>query len=77
MKNFTRLSQFRSLFEMGITKEESLRIWGETYSPVLKKSENRYVTEKKKIAEMDKSPNFAPSKSAKNSVFNKFRKMFD
>lgn len=51
MKNFTRLSQFRSLFEMGITKEESLRIWGETYSPVLKKSENRYVTEKKKIAE--------------------------
>ncbi|MDO5523850.1 MAG: molecular chaperone DnaJ [Bacteroidia bacterium] len=34
-------------------------------------------TEKKKILEMDKSPNFAPSKSAKKSVFNKFKKMFD
>ncbi|ULB34917.1 MULTISPECIES: hypothetical protein [Proteiniphilum] len=25
----------------------------------------------------DKSPNFAPSKSARKSVFKKFRKMFD
>lgn len=51
MKNFTRLSQFRSLFGMGITKEESLRIWGEAYSPALMKSVNRCVDEKKKIAE--------------------------
>lgn len=39
--------------------------------------ENLSDAEKKKIAEMDKSPNFAPSKSARKSVFNKFRKMFD
>ena len=39
--------------------------------------ENLSDAEKKKIAEMDKSSNFAPSKSARKSVFNKFRKMFD
>ena len=39
--------------------------------------ENLSDAEKKKIAEMDKSENFAPSKSAKKSVFNKFKKMFD
>ncbi len=39
--------------------------------------ENLIDSEKKKIEEMDKSPNFAPSKSARKSVFNKFRKMFD
>lgn len=39
--------------------------------------ENLSDAEKKKIAEMDKSPNFAPSKSARKSLFNKFRKMFD
>ena len=39
--------------------------------------ENLSESEKKKIAEMDKSENFAPSKSAKKSVFNKFKKMFD
>ncbi len=39
--------------------------------------ENLSDAEKKKIEEMDKSPNFAPSKSARKSVFNKFRKMFD
>ena len=33
--------------------------------------------EKKVLAEMEKSPNFEPSKSAKKSVFNKFKKMFD
>ena len=39
--------------------------------------ENLSDAEKKKISEMDKSENFAPSKSAKKSVFNKFKKMFD
>lgn len=39
--------------------------------------ENLSDSEKKKIEEMDKSPNFAPSKAAKKSVFNKFKKMFD
>ncbi len=33
--------------------------------------------ERKLMEEMDKSPNFAPSKTAKKSVFNKFKKMFD
>lgn len=33
--------------------------------------------EKKVLAEMEKSPNFEPSKSVKKSVFNKFKKMFD
>ncbi|MDD3561786.1 MULTISPECIES: molecular chaperone DnaJ [Petrimonas] len=39
--------------------------------------ENLSDAEKKRVAELDKSPNFIPSKSAKKSVFNKFRKMFD
>ena len=39
--------------------------------------ENLTDAEKKKIEELDKSSNFVPSKSAKNNVFNKFRKMFD
>ena len=39
--------------------------------------ENLTDAEKKKIEELGKSSNFEPSKSAKSSVFNKFRKMFD
>ena len=39
--------------------------------------ENLTDKEKKLLSEMEKSPNFEPSKSAKKSVFNKFKKMFD
>lgn len=39
--------------------------------------ENLSTAEKKKIEELDKSPNFAPSKSAKDSIFSKFKRMFD
>ncbi len=39
--------------------------------------ENLSDNEKKTIAEMEKSENFVPSKSAKNSIFNRFKKMFD
>lgn len=33
--------------------------------------------ERKAVEEMDKSPNFIPSKTAKKTVFEKFRRMFD
>ncbi|OPZ14490.1 MAG: Chaperone protein DnaJ [Bacteroidetes bacterium ADurb.BinA261] len=39
--------------------------------------ENLTDKEKKLLSEMEKSPNFEPSKSAKKNVFNKFKKMFD
>ena len=39
--------------------------------------ENLNDKERKWLQEMDKSENFEPSKSAKKSVFNKFKKMFD
>ena len=39
--------------------------------------ENLSEQEKKTLAEMDKSENFIPSKSAKNNLFSRFRKMFD
>ncbi len=35
------------------------------------------ASEKKKIEELDKSDNFAPTESAKKSIFSKFKKMFD
>ena len=39
--------------------------------------ENLSDAEKKKLEELESSSNCAPSKSAKKSVFNKFKKMFD
>lgn len=39
--------------------------------------ENLSSKERKQIEEMEKSDNFTPSTSAKKSVFNKFKKMFD
>lgn len=39
--------------------------------------ENLTDKEKKLLSEMEKSPNFEPSKSVKKNVFNKFKKMFD
>lgn len=50
MNNCTKLQEFRSLFGMGITREESIRIWGEKYGNVLKDKDNRYVEEKNSLA---------------------------
>ncbi|MDD2299408.1 MAG: molecular chaperone DnaJ [Fermentimonas sp.] len=39
--------------------------------------ENLSAKERKQMEEMEKSENFAPSTTARKSVFNKFKKMFD
>ncbi|MDD4776745.1 MAG: molecular chaperone DnaJ [Fermentimonas sp.] len=39
--------------------------------------ENLTAKERKQMEEMEKSENFAPSTTARKSVFNKFKKMFD
>jgi len=50
MDNFTALLQFRSLFHKGITKEESIRIWGKEYKGASKGKKNIFVEKKVKIA---------------------------
>lgn len=50
MDNFTKLLQFRSLFGKGITREESVRIWGKIYDDKMVYKRNKYVDEKIKIA---------------------------
>ncbi len=51
MDNFTKLYRFRSLFGMGISKDESIRIWGKMYrSDVGKEKRSIFVDRKKKIA---------------------------
>ncbi|MGI6484080.1 MAG: hypothetical protein ACOX0R_00440 [Candidatus Dojkabacteria bacterium] len=50
MNNFTKLLQFRSLFNKDIAKEESIRIWGKEYEGTFKSKKNIYVDKKVKIA---------------------------
>lgn len=55
MKYFTKLLQFRSLFNKDITKEESIRIWGKEYEGTSKSKKNIYVDKKVKIAKENTS----------------------
>ena len=55
MDNFSKLLQFRSLFGKGITKDESIRIWGKEYDGVRKYEKNNFVDEKVKVAEENTS----------------------
>jgi predicted nucleotidyltransferase len=50
MDNFTKLLQFRSLFNKGITKEESIKIWGKEYEGTSKGKRNVFIDQKVEIA---------------------------
>jgi len=55
MKCFTELLQFRSLFNKGITNEESIKIWGKEYKGASKGKKNIFVEKKVTIAKKNLS----------------------